>query len=43
MQTSNKPPRSREGRRLWIQEEAERLGIPGWATPRWQKLYGKHR
>lgn len=32
-------PLSSEARRLWILEEAERLCIPAWATPRWRQVY----
>jgi hypothetical protein len=30
-----------EAQRVWIQEEAERLCMPAWATPRWQRIHGQ--
>lgn len=41
MDKQERIPWGREARRLWIQEQAEAMCLPGWATPRWQRLYGK--
>lgn len=39
MTSHETPPRGLEARRLWILEEAERLCLPAFLTPRWRSLY----